>query len=499
MDKRFRKVLEHSKTVHVLSSIQGLAEWDKETYMPEGAIEARAAQMELLAHLSHKAQISKSFAKALDALIDIQTGTIKDPQLSFPEQAALRAWRRDYIKAVKLPPSFVKRFAKTVSTASHVWKMAKERNDFRSFAPYLDRIVSLCRKKAEILGYTDHPYDALIDLFEPEMTTAYLTRLFEELKPELQGVIKGVQNKPSREGRFLNAQVPKEKQLILCHKILDAMGFDATTSRLDLSAHPFCSGLHPTDTRMTTAVHPDDLMFALSATMHEGGHALYGRGLPAEHFGSPLCESASLGIDESQSRWWETRIGLSLPFCRFFYPIVQRELPTIFEGVSAHDFYEAINHVKPSTIRIQSDEVTYNLHIVVRFELEKGLIEGTIKTKDIPALWNEKMGENLGITPKYDAEGCLQDIHWSLGAIGYFPTYTLGNLYAAQFFTVFAHAHPDWEEKVAEGHLGFIREWLRQHIHQYGRQYSATELCEKTTGKPLSAAPFVAYLKKKYN
>jgi carboxypeptidase Taq len=497
MDKRYRKVLEFSKNVHVLSSIQGLADWDKETYMPHEAIEARAAQLELLAHLSHKAQVSKAFAKALDALIDIQTGTIKDPQLSFPEKAALRAWRRDYIKAVKLPASFVKRFAKTVSTASHVWKMAKEQNDFRRFAPYLDQIVSLCRKKAEILGYTDHPYDALLDLFEPEMTTTYLTHLFEALKFELQELIKRV--KPAPESRFLDISIPKEKQLVLCHKILDAMGFDPATSRLDLSAHPFCSGLHPKDMRMTTAVHLDDLMFALSATMHEGGHALYGQGLPAEHFGSPLCESVSLGIDESQSRWWETRIGLSLPFWRFFYPILQRELPTIFEGVSAHDFYEAINHVKPGPIRIQSDEVTYNLHIVVRFELEKGLIEGKIKTKDIPALWNEKMRENLGITPKDDAEGCLQDIHWSLGAIGYFPTYTLGNLYASQFFAVFAHTHPNWEEKVAEGQLGFIREWLRQHIHQYGRQYSAAELCQNTTGKPLSAAPFVAYLKKKYN
>lgn len=498
MDKRFAKLLGLSKSFHLLSSIQGLAEWDQETYMPHGAIEHRSLQLELLAHLTHKAQTSKAFAKALDALIDIKTGTIKEDSLSFAHKAALYAWRRDYIRAVKLPASFVKRLAKTSSTASHVWRAAKEKSDFQSFAPHLDKIVSLCRKKADILGYSDHPYDALIDLYEPGMTTAYLTTLFEELKVELQKLLKIVVAQPKPPTHFLHAHFPKDKQLSVCHKILDAMGFDETTARLDLSAHPFCSGLHPKDTRMTTAVDLNDLLFALSSTMHEAGHGLYNRGLPADYFGSPLCESASLGIDESQSRWWETRIGLSLPFWRFFYKEVQNTFPQVFENVSLQEFYKAINSVEPFPIRIQSDEMTYNLHIIVRFELEKGLIDGTIKVKDIPGLWNEKMRENLGLVPKNDREGCLQDIHWSLGGIGYFPTYTLGNLYASQFFLAFAEAHPDWEEKVAQGHLSFIREWLKKKIHQYGRQYSAAELCEKATGKTLRALPFVAYLKDKY-
>lgn len=394
MDKkhsnRFGKLLKLSKSFHVLSSLQALAEWDQETYMPQGAIEHRALELELLAHLSHKAKTSKAFAKALDALIDIETGTIKEAGLSFPEKAALQAWRRDYIQAIKLPASFVKRFAKTVSTASHVWRSAKEHSDFRSFAPHLDKIVSLCQKKADILGFTAHPYDALIDLYEPDMRTAYLTTLFEDLKLQLQKLLKALLNKPKTPSYFLQAHFPKEKQLSLCHKILHVMGFDAATSRLDLSAHPFCSNMHPKDTRMTTAIHPDDLLFALSATLHEAGHGLYNLGLPAEYFGSPLCESASLGIDESQSRWWETRIGLSMPFWRFFYKNVQHTFPEVFENVSVQDFYQAINSVEPSPIRIQADEVTYNLHIILRFELERGLIEGSIKVKDIPVFGMKK-------------------------------------------------------------------------------------------------------------
>ncbi|HEY2810220.1 MAG TPA: carboxypeptidase M32 [Rhabdochlamydiaceae bacterium] len=494
----YKKLFELSKNAHYLSSIQSLIEWDQETYMPSEAITLRSSQIEILAHLIHKNKTSKQFAKTLDALIDIKTGEIKNDKLSSSQIAALREWRRDYLRTVKLPASFVKLFAKTTANASHAWKAAKQHNDFHSFSPHLEKVVSLCRKKADILGFEEHPYDALLDLYEPEAKTSYLTALFEKLKLDLQELLKEILSKPQIKEDFLYCYCPKYKQLEFCNVLLNKMGFDEESARLDLSAHPFCTGLFPKDTRMTTGVHPDNIFFAIFAVLHEGGHGLYNRGLPPEYYGSPLCEPISLGIDESQSRWWETLIGQSYSFWQYFYPLLQEKFPEQFQSIPLQDFYRAINAVKPGFIRIESDEVTYNLHVIVRFEIEKGLIEGKIKPKDLPEIWNEKMRENLGIAPQYDGEGCLQDIHWSLGFIGYFPTYTLGNLYASQFFQCFKQDYPQWEEKVAGGHLDFIREWLHKHIHQYGRQYTPTELCKKITGKPLSEMPFIDYLKQKY-
>lgn len=494
----YAKLFEISKQSSLLHSVQSLVEWDHETYMPIDAIEHRSMQLELLANLTHKHKTSKQFSRALDALIDIDTGKIKDEKLSAPQQAALREWRRDFIKAVKLPSSFVKRFAKTVSIASHVWKTARQHNDFRSFAPHLEKVVSLSRKKADILGFEDHPYDALLDLYEPDVKTSELTALFEKLKEPLKELLRAIMSKPQFQESFLYRDCPKGKQLEFCNKILHAMGFEETNARLDQSAHPFCTGLHPLDTRMTTTIHPDNIFQAISSTMHEGGHGLYNKGLPAEHYGSPLCEPISLGIDESQSRFWETIIGQSDALWQHFFPLLQRDFPDQFGSIDFQDFYQAINAVKPNLIRIEADEVTYNMHIIIRFEIEKGLMEGTLQVKDLPYTWNEKMREYLGIVPEYDGAGCLQDIHWSLGYIGYFPTYTLGNLYAAQFFGAFVKAHPHWKEKLAKGNLSFIREWLQTHIHTFGRQYTSAELCTKLTGRPLSEQPFVDYLNGKY-
>jgi carboxypeptidase Taq len=249
---------------------------------------------------------------------------------------------------------------------------------------------------------------------------------------------------------------------------------------------------------MTTKVHPENIMSNIGAVLHEGGHGLYNMNLPFEHYGSPLCEQVSLGIDESQSRWWETLIGQSYPFWQHFFPLLQEEFSEQFSGVLLDDFYRAINTVKPGLIRIDADEVTYNLHIIVRFEIEKGLIEGSLKVKEVPDAWNSKMREYLGVSPEFDGQGCLQDTHWSLGYVGYFPTYTLGNLYSVQFFNTFAQAHPNWKERVAQGSLDFIRDWLKENIHRYGRQYIPGELCEKVTAKALSEEPYVTYLNKKY-
>lgn len=498
MTSAYDKLHKMSKTATLMGSIETLLDWDQETFMPAEGIENRAQQNEIIASLVHQKRTSKAFAKVLSSLIDLESGEIKDKSLSPAHAAALREWRRDYNKAAKLPNSFVKQLAKTTSTATHAWKTARDNNNFKAFARHLDKIVTLCRKKADLLGYTEHPYDALLDQYEPGMKTSILTPLFSRLKVPLTQLIKEISAKPPFKDDFLFRNCPKHLQLEFSHRILQKMGFHAASSRLDLSAHPFCVGLHPKDTRMTTKVQPENIMFCLGAVLHEGGHGLYNSGLPVEHYGSPLGQQVSLGVDESQSRWWENLIGQSHSFWQYFFPLLQETFREPFGSISFEDFYRAINAVKPGFIRIEADEVTYNLHIIVRYELEKALIEGTLKVKDIPDAWNAKMREYLGISPEVDAKGCLQDIHWSLGGIGYFPTYTLGNLYSVQFFNAFEKAHPHWQEQVAKGSLDSVREWLKENIHKEGRRYTPTELCQKVTGKPLSEEPFVEYLKKKY-
>jgi carboxypeptidase Taq len=498
MSSAYQKLHNLSKTTSLLNAVHYLLDWDQETYMPKDAIESRSLQIEMIASIVHKQKTGKPFSRALNALIDIETGEIKDERLSPAQLAALREWRRDYLRAAKLPNSFVKLFAKTTSSASHAWKTARDHNDFKAFKPYLEKVVSLCRKQADILGYTEHPYDALLDLYEPDAKTSMLTPLFSKLKHSLTELLREISEKPPIADEFLYRHCPAQQQLAFAHKLLHQMGFEPSSSRLDTSAHPFCNGMHPKDTRMTTRIHPDNIMSNIGAVMHEGGHGLYNADLPVEQYGSPLGQQVSLGIDESQSRWWETLIGQSHSFWQYFFPLLQKEFPQQFSNVSLDDFYRAINIVKPGFIRIEADEVTYNLHVVVRFELEKALIEGTLKVKDIPDAWNDKMQEYLGIRPKFDGQGCLQDIHWSLGFFGYFPTYTLGNLYSVQFFNTFESAHPNWKNQVAQGSLGFIRQWLKENIHQFGRQYTPPQLCEKVTGKPLSQDPFVNYLNKKY-
>lgn len=487
-----------SKTISLMNAIHSLLDWDQETFMPKESAKMRSEQIAIMASLVHKQKTAKKFAKTLSSLIDLETAEVTDSTLTLPQIAALKQWRKDYLRAVKLPNSFVKQFAGTTSTACHAWQTAKEHNDFKSFAPHLEKVVALSRKKADILGFREHPYDALLDLYEPEMTTAFLTPLFAKLKLALTQLLKDISIKPAFPEDFLHRHCPQYKQLDFAHKILHKMGFHSSTSRLDTSAHPFCTGMHPKDTRMTTRVHPDNIFSTLSAVLHEGGHGLYNMNLPMEHYGSPLCESLSLGIDESQSRLWETLIGQSHSFWHYFFPLLQELSPEQFRDVSLDAFYHAINNVTPGLIRVDADEVSYNLHIIVRFEIEKLLIEGTLKVKEVPDAWNSKMREYLGICPSFDGQGCLQDIHWSLGYIGYFPTYTLGNLYSVQFFEAFEKAHPNWKESVAHGSLDFIRDWLKENIHTHGRQFTASELCQRVTGKELSQEPYVNYLTKKY-
>ena len=392
----------------------------------------------------------------------------------------------------------MKLLAKTSSKALHAWSEAKRHNSFKQFAPHLEKLISLNKKKAEYLGFKEHPYDALLDLYEPEMTTAYLTPLFGKLKISLTELLKSIQAKPKHTISFIKHDYPIAQQMRFGHVLLHSMGFSDTMSRLDTSSHPFCSALNPKDVRMTTRLIPTLPLSNIFSVIHEGGHGIYEAQLNEKMYGTPLCSAISLGIHESQSRFWETLIGRSLPFWKHFFPLLQKEFPTQLANVHLEDFYKAVNHVESSMIRVEADEVTYCLHVIIRFELEKALIEGSLKVKDLPLAWNEKMREYLGISPSSDGEGCLQDIHWSMGAFGYFPTYALGNLYAAQFFSTFEKAHPDWQERVSKGQLGFIKDWLKENLHQYGRQYTPHEIVKRISGRALEATPYVTYLQNKY-
>ncbi len=460
--------------------------------MPVAGSSVRAEQIELMASLAHQERTSGEFEKSLAKLSDMES------DLSPEQQANLREWRRDFKIATCLPNEFVKEFARLSSEALTVWGKARKENSFKTFAPYLEKMVALSQKKAELLGYKDHPYDALLDTFEPDTTSKELTELFSKVKSEIQTLLKKIEGAKQVDGSCLHGNFSPDKQLEFGKVVLEAMGYDLDKGRLDLSTHPFSMAIHPSDSRITTRIHQSSLFDSLSCVLHEGGHSLYEMGMLPEYYGSPLCEAVSLGIHESQSRLWETRIGQSKPFWNHFLPKLANTFPTLKE-VPLETFYKAINKVAPSLIRIESDEVTYSLHVIIRFELEKKLIEGSLKVADLPEAWNAEMQKTLGITPPTDTEGCLQDIHWSMGAFGYFPTYALGNLYASQFFATLQEKFPDWEKRVASGDLLFVREWLREQIHQHGKTYRAADLVKKVTGKPLSPEPYITYLNTKYS
>ncbi|HSW72465.1 MAG TPA: carboxypeptidase M32 [Chlamydiales bacterium] len=497
--KNFENFLETSKNLALVSSTVMLLNWDQETYMPQGGIDARSAQIALLTSYIHKERTSSSYKKALSSMIHLPSGKYVGKKLNPVQKIALREWRHDFLRDNKLPNSFVKSFAELTSVATNAWSQAKKKRSFKEFSPYLKKIVEMVREKADILGYKKHPYDALIDLHEKGMTAEKLDHLFAGLKKALQPLLKKVTSKKGPDDSFLYGEFSPEKQREFGKKLIHLLGTDPHHFRLDESAHPFSMAVHPSDVRITTRILPDSVMSNILAILHECGHAFYEMGLPKEYYGSPICEAASLGIHESQSRWWETRIGRSKGFWKFLLPHLQKEFPEKLKKVPFETFYKGLHVVTPSFIRIEADEMTYSFHVILRYELEKALLTKELKVDDLPSAWNELSKKLLGITPKHDAEGCLQDIHWSMGELGYFPTYTLGNLYASHFFTTFAKENPDWETRLQKGEFDFCLDWLKKNIHQYGRTYAPEELAERVTGKSLTEKAYVDYLTDKYS
>ena len=485
-----------------INSAASVLSWDQETYMPAGGGAARADQIATLQGIAHQKLVSSDTERLLGRCIDLHTGfpLEEDGELwDESSRAQLREVWRDYDRAKKLPSDFVIRLSRECSLAQQVWVEAKAQSNYRSFLPNLRRVLSLKREEAQLLGFQDSPYNALLDVYEPGSTIAGLWPLFARLKAQLVPLLKNIQASTVQiDDGFLYHAYDQARQMEFGRLVLIAMGYDFEKGRLDLSAHPFTTSFHPSDVRVTTRVQEYDLLSCLFSCIHEGGHGLYDQGLDPAHYGTPLGEAVSLGIHESQSRMWENCVGRSRAFWRFFYPILQATFHHQLRAVDAEQFYKVINRVKPSLIRVEADELTYNLHIMLRFEIEQDLIEGKTNPEELPEIWNLKMKEYLGVVPSNDGEGVLQDVHWSMGSFGYFPTYTLGNLYAVQFYDQAKLEIPNIEDEIAAGQLMILRRWLGQKIHRWGRMFIPDHLSQRVTGVSLSPEPFLRYIDRKY-
>ncbi|TSC90834.1 MAG: carboxypeptidase Taq [Parcubacteria group bacterium Gr01-1014_2] len=476
-----------------LQSAVALLNWDQQVYMPPEGVGERSRTIAALAGLIHQKFISKELESDLLILRKRQS------RLTTKRKAVVREVWRDFSREKKLPQKFVEELARAASSGYSIWKEARKKSDFNLFVPQLKKIVNLKRKEAEYVGYKNSPYDALIDVYEPGVVSEEISAIFFELKSFLIPFIKKIKNSSVKiDPNCIMGNFDTKKQIDVFKSIIKKIGFDFEKGRLDETTHPFCTNFHPCDVRITTRFSKNDVMYCFSSVIHEMGHALYEQGILPENFGTPLGESVSLGIHESQSRLWEKIVGQSKHFWVYFYPLLKKNFQDPFVNVSLEEFYRIINLVKPSLIRTESDEVTYNLHIILRFEIEKELIEGSIDVADLPEIWNQKIEEYLGLKVKKDALGVLQDVHWSGGDFGYFPTYTLGNLYAAQFYAAAKNDIPGLEKKVSLGQFSPLLGWLRSKIHMHGKFYTAGDLVRNITGENLSTKYFVDYLAKKY-
>lgn len=474
-----------------IQSISALLDWDCETYMPPKGLAVRAEQLALTAALAHERLSSPRMGELLSDL----EGSVAEPV----HVTNVREMRRLHDRAGKIPGDLVRRIARTTTIAKDAWVKARAESKFALFAPHLRKLLDLKRQEADLVGYEGERYDALLDEFEPGATASRLATLFAALREPLAAWAKqlaGADRQP--DVSILERRFPEEAQRRFGRMLAEAIGFDFDGGRIDVSAHPFCSGTCPGDVRLTTRYREDFFNASVFGILHEAGHGLYEQGLNPEHVFTPMGQSVSLGIHESQSRLWENFVGRSRAFWERFYPECQRAFPDALGDVSLDAFYRAINRVGPSTIRVEADEVTYNLHIILRFEMERAMIAGSLNVEEIPEAWNTKMVEFLGIRPENDAEGCLQDIHWSMGVFGYFPTYALGNLYAAQLHAAAARAIPDLEEQIGRGEFGGLLAWLRTNIHRHGQRHRAEELVERITGAPPSIEPFMSYVREKF-
>jgi carboxypeptidase Taq len=496
-------VNEHSKfdelkrrlaEIHYLGRAKALFEWDERTMMPPGGAEARAEQIAALVQVRHERIASDELGRLLDELQPFGEELSYDSD----EAALIRVARRDHEKARRVPVELHTEMARAATIAETVWRDAKQQNDFELFLPHLDRNVFLRLRYAHCFE-REHAYDPLLDDYEPGMKTSEIAAILADLKEALVPLVEEVAPRATDvDDSFLHRPFPVDGQKALVHRMLRALPMPGESWRLDETMHPFQTSLSPTDIRLTTKYGEEDLPGALYAALHEYGHGLYENGVDPSLDGTALGRPSSLGLHESQSRMWENLVGRSLPFWRCFYGALDESFPGSLNEIGPEGMFKAVNKVLPSLIRIEADELTYDLHILLRFELECELFEGKLEPRDLPAAWNERMQSYLGIEVPDDAHGVLQDVHWADGNFGYFPTYSLGNVIAAQLWEKAREALPDLDSQIEHGDFEPLREWLRENVHRHGRKFSAAEVVERATGRPIEVGPYVRYLTEKF-
>ncbi len=494
MDHRLDRLIEIQHEVYDLSCASALAGWDQSIYMPAGGVNDRANVLETLSKLMHQKRTSDELGRLLDDLISYSSRLEPD---SF-EACLIKRTYDQYIKRTKVPTSHVAEEARLEAAALPAWEKAKKENDFQLFLPHLDERIKLVRQYASFFEPYDHIYDPLLDDHERGMKTAEVQEIFDTARPEIVDLLNAIKSKPLPEYPFLTATYDREKLVEFTKDVVTKLGFDFNRGRVDYSAHPYTTRMGADDVRFTTRLIPNDFRSGLYSSIHEAGHAIYEQGLGKELARTTLADGPSSAMHESQSRFYENMIGKSLPFWRHFYPGFQETFREQVLGISLEDFYRGINTVTPSLIRIEADEVTYSLHIMLRMELEIALLEGKLEAKDLPEVWREKMKQYFGIAPETDSEGVLQDIHWAMGLFGYFPSYALGTMISAQLQERLKEDLPDYDRLIAEGHFDTVQNWLCNKVHRHGAKYSPVEMVEKATGSRIKPEPFIGYLKQKY-
>ncbi|CAG0948596.1 partial carboxypeptidase Taq, partial [Anaerolineae bacterium] len=495
MEKKLSELKKRLATVSDLHNASALLGWDQQTNMPPRGANVRAEQLGTLEKLAHEHFIDD----AVGALLDDLAGLAAQLPYDSDEASLIRVTKRDYAKARRVPAELVEEISRVTALALEAWTHARAESSFKLFQPHLEKIVDLEIQFANYLGYQDRIYDALLDQYEPEMTTAQVQAIFDDVKKELVPFARAITARADRvDDAVLRREYGEQKQWDFGVEVSKRLGFDFQAGRQDKSVHPFTSGFGLGDTRITTRLDRRWLPSALFGTIHECGHALSDMGYRAELDRSPLAGGASLGAHESQSRLWENMIGRSRGFWKYYFPRLRGIFPEQLGDQDDESFYRAINRVSPSFIRVEADEVTYNLHIMLRFELENDLVERKLKVADVPEAWNAKMKEYLGIVPPNDAQGCLQDIHWSGGSIGYFATYSLGTFFSAQLYDQAVRDMPAIPAQIERGEFADLLGWLRTNLHQHGRKFTLDELARKITGEPLQTRSWMKYLKSKF-
>lgn len=466
-------------------------QWDQETYLPPKGAAFRGRQISTLSEIAHELFSAESFGNLLEELHgtnDLGENEKRNIELSF----------EDYRKNKKYSSAFVRQLSEQVNKSFHAWIAARKQNDFTVFRDALSGLVELKKKEAEILGYDHHPYNALLDEYEKGATVALVDKVFSGLLPEIKNLLDRIVSAPQVNDDFLYNTFPKNQQWDWGMQLIRDLNFDFEAGRQDMSEHPFSTSFNPSDVRITTRINEKDFGSMTWSCIHEAGHALYEQGLSPDHYGLPLGEACSYSMHESQSRLWENNVGRSRSFWEYQFPRLQNCFPERFGNLDPENFYKGINKVAPSLVRTEADEITYHFHVFIRYELEKKLIGGDLAVADIPAYWNEQYKNLLGVTVPDDRTGCLQDVHWSHGSFGYFPTYSLGSFYAAQFFETARKSVAGLDDSIKKGDYLPLLQWLRQNIHVYGRKFPSETLCKRVTAQSLSIEYYTMYIREKY-